>query len=193
MLLKDITIGFGITGSFCTYSEILPEMEKMVKEGANVIPIISESVDKWDTRFGTAADLKLKIKALTDNKILKTIVEVEPFGPKSTLDIMLVAPCTGNTMAKIANGITDTAVVMAVKAQLRNSKPVVLSIATNDALGGNAKNLATVLNMQNIYIVPFCQDAPDRKNNSLVARQELIIATVKEALKGKQLQPVLQQ
>ncbi len=191
MLLKDMTIGFGITGSFCTHSLIMPVLKNIVCEGACVIPIITPSVDKTDTRFGSAEDLKNKIEAITGNKILKTIVEVEPIGPKSLIDIMLVAPCTGNSIAKIANGISDTSVTMACKAQLRNNKPVVIFVSTNDGLSGNAKNISTLINRKNVYVVPFKQDAPDRKPDSVVSKTELIIPTLLEAVNGRQLQPVL--
>lgn len=191
MTLNGLNIGFGITGSFCTLDRILEELENIVVNGANVYPILSYSVDKMDTRFGTARDLKTRVEYITGRNVISTIVDAEPIGPKSLLDVMVVAPCTGNTLSKIASGITDTPVTMACKAQLRNSKPVVISLSTNDGLGANAKNLATLLNTKNIYIVPFCQDDPNGKPNSIISRPELIIATIMSALSGRQLQPVL--
>ncbi|HHW48276.1 MAG TPA: dipicolinate synthase subunit B [Clostridiaceae bacterium] len=191
MLLNDVKIGFALTGSFCTFNKVIPEIEKLVAEGADVYPIISESVKMYDTKFGTAEEWKLKLEEITGKKAISSITEAEPIGPKSLLDIVIVAPCTGNTLAKIANGITDTTVTMAVKAHLRNQKPVVLAISTNDGLGANARNLGMLLNRKNIYFVPFGQDDPVKKCNSLVAKFDMIIPTLKDALKGKQIQPVL--
>lgn len=191
MLLEGVKIGFALTGSFCTFEKVEPEIAKLVAEGANVFPIITEAVNHFDTRYGTAEEWKKKIHGITGNNFISTIVDAEPIGPKSLLDILVVAPCTGNTLAKLANAITDTPVTMACKAHLRNSKPVVISISTNDGLGANAKNLGLLLNAKNIYFVPFGQDSPVSKPNSLVANNELIVETVVEALKGKQLQPLL--
>ena len=193
MLLEGLKIGFAITGSFCTFGKVFPEMEKIRNEGAVVYPIISESVNRFDTRFGKVEDFKQKIKNVTGNEIITTIPDAEPIGPKSTLDVLIVAPCTGNTLGKVANGITDTSVTMAVKAHMRNNKPVIIAVSTNDGLGANAKNLGTLLNMKNVYFVPFGQDDPIKKCNSLVAKFELIVPTTVEALKGRQLQPLLVQ
>ncbi|MCR4434328.1 MAG: dipicolinate synthase subunit B [Clostridiales bacterium] len=191
MLLEGIRIGFALTGSFCTFDKIIPEIKKIVDEGADVFPIMSESVKNLDTRFGTAEEWKAKIKSITGKEIISSIVEAEPIGPKSLLDIVVVAPCTGNTLAKLANAITDTPVTMACKANLRNGKPIVLSVSTNDGLGANAKNIGLLLNMKNIYFVPFGQDSPQSKPNSLLSKNELMIPTILEALKGKQIQPLL--
>jgi dipicolinate synthase subunit B len=191
MLLDGVRIGFALTGSFCTIDKVVPEIENLVSKGAKVFPILSDSVDKFDTRFGRAKDLRLKIEGITGEEIINSVVAAEPIGPKSLLDIVVVAPCTGNTLAKIANGVTDTAVTMACKAHMRNQKPVVISISTNDGLGINAKNIGLVLNMKNIYLVPFGQDGPRNKPNSLVADTSQILTTVIEALKGKQIQPLL--
>lgn len=191
MLLNDIKIGFAFTGSFCTFAKVMPELGRLVSEGADIMPIISESVDKFDTKFGKAEEWKSQIEGITGKTIVKTIVEAEPIGPKSLLDILVIAPCTGNTLGKLANGITDTPVTMAAKAHLRNGKPLVLAISTNDGLGANAKNLGLLLNTKNVYFVPFGQDDPFKKCNSLLANNELILPTVIEALKGKQLQPIL--
>lgn len=191
MLLDGKKIGFALTGSFCTLSKIMIEVEKLVQEGAEVFPIISESVDKTDTRFGKADEWKSKLKSITNKDVISNIVDAEPIGPKGFLDIIVVAPCTGNTLSKLANAITDTSVTMACKAHLRNSKPVVIAISTNDGLAANAKNLGMLLNMKNVYLVPFGQDDPIKKANSLIAKNELIIPTILEALKGKQIQPML--
>ena len=141
LLLEGIKIGFALTGSFCTFAKVFPEIEKLVSEGADVYPIISDSVDKTDTRYGSATEWKNRLKVITGKDIISTIVAAEPIGPKGLLDILVVAPCTGNTLAKLANAINDTPVTMAVKAHLRNQKPVVIAVSTNDALGNNAKNL----------------------------------------------------
>jgi len=191
MLLNNLKIGLAMTGSFCTIDAIYPEIEKMIKEGAEVVPIISETVNSNNTRFGRAEDIKLKLECLTGKKVISSIVGAEPIGPKSLLDVLVVAPCTGNTLGKIANAITDTSVTMAVKAHLRNQKPVILAISTNDGLGANAKNLGMLLNTKNVYFVPFGQDDPVKKCNSLIAKMDMIIPTIVEALKGKQLQPML--
>ncbi|HOQ00666.1 MAG TPA: dipicolinate synthase subunit B [Acetivibrio clariflavus] len=191
MKLDGVKIGFALTGSFCTIGKVIPEIEKLISAGAEVIPVISNSVDKFDTRFGTAKDLRLKLEGITGKKIIDSIVDAEPFGPKSLVDLVVVAPCTGNTLAKIAMGITDTPVTMACKAHLRNQKPLVIAISTNDGLGANAKNIGLLLNTKNVYMVPFGQDGPDTKPNSLVADEKLIIPTIENALKGKQIQPIL--
>lgn len=191
MLLQGIKIGFALTGSFCTFNKVFLEIQKIVDEGAEVYPIISYSVDNFDTRFGKSSYFKDRLKSITGKEIINTIVNAEPIGPQSLFDILVIAPCTGNSIAKIVNGITDTPVTMACKAHIRNLKPVVISISTNDGLGANAKNIGMLLNMKNIYLVPFGQDDPIKKANSLVAKTELIIPTIQEALKGRQIQPVL--
>ena len=191
MLLEGKKIGFALTGSFCTLELIMPEIEKLINEGAEVYPIVSYSVDQFDTRFGTADYFKDKLKQITKKEIISTVAQAEPIGPKSYLDVLVVAPCTGNTLSKIANAITDTPVTMAVKAQLRNNKPVVIAVSTNDGLGLNAKNLGELLSVKNIYFVPFGQDDPIKKSNSLVAKYDMIIPTIMEALNGKQIQPLL--
>ena len=191
MLLEGIKVGIAITGSFCTLDIILIEIKRLVDEGADVYPIISFNVDNFDTRFGTAKEWKDKIKEATGKEIISTIQGAESIGPKAYLDIVVVAPCTGNTLAKLANAITDTPVSMAWKAHLRNNKPVVLGISTNDGLGANAKNLGLLLNMKNVYFVPFGQDDPIKKCNSLIADYEKIVPTIVKALKGEQIQPLL--
>jgi len=189
--LQNIKIGFALTGSFCTFSKIIPEIQKLVEEGAEVFPIMSEASYNIDTRFGKAEDFINRIEDITGKKIISTITEAEPIGPESLLDVIVVAPCTGNTLAKLANAITDTTVLMAVKAHLRNNKPVVVGVSTNDGLGANAKNLGLLLNAKNIFFIPFSQDNPLLKQNSIVAKMELIVETILESLKGKQIQPVL--
>ena len=191
MLLQGIKVGFALTGSFCTFARIIPEIEKLAAEGADILPIMSETVEGTDTRFGKADEWKMKVEAITGKQIVKKITEAEPIGPKGLLDVLVVAPCTGNTLAKIANAVTDTSVTMAVKAHLRNNRPVVIAVSTNDGLGANAKNLGQLLNVKNMFFVPFGQDDPIKKENSLVADFDLIIPAILEALKGKQLQPLL--
>jgi dipicolinate synthase subunit B len=191
MRLLKVKVGFAFTGSFCTHNDVIPILEEIVREGAEVTPMVSDSVKNWDTRFGLAKDFLERIENITGKKVLSTIVEVEPIGPKSTLDIIVVAPCTGNTMSKLANGITDTSVTMAVKAHLRNQKPVLLSLATNDALGGSSKNIGLLLNSKNIYFVPFYQDDPIKKPNSMVASLELLKPALYNALEGRQIEPVM--
>jgi dipicolinate synthase subunit B len=191
MLLKDIKIGFAITGSFCTFGKIMPEIQRIVDEGSEVFPIMSEASYNTDTRFGSAAGFIDQIEAMTGKKIIATIKDAEPIGPKSLLDVIVIAPCTGNTIAKLANAITDTPVTMSVKAHLRNSKPVVIAISTNDGLGTNAKNIGALLNLKNIFFVPLRQDNPKDKPNSLVADMDLIIPTIIEALNNKQIQPIM--
>ncbi len=191
MLLEGVRVGFAITGSFCTFTKTIPQIEILVKEGADVLPIISESVDKFDTRFGTAEDLKNKLTVITGKKPINTIVEAEPIGPKGLLDILVIAPCTGNTIAKIANAVTDGPVTMACKAHLRNMRPVVIAVSTNDGLSANAKNIGILLNMKNIYMVPFGQDDPIKKCTSLVADFDQILFAVQSALQSIQMQPIL--
>ncbi len=191
MELNGVKIGFAVTGSHCTVREVLNQIPRLIESGAEVYPVMSYSVDSIDTRFGKSSEWKELLKEATGHDIIKTIVDAEPIGPNILFDIMVVAPCTGNTIAKLVNGITDTPVLMAVKAHLRNQRPVVMGIATNDGLGINAKNIGLLLNMKNIYMVPFGQDNPQVKANSLVANMSLVAEAIKSALKGKQLQPVI--
>ncbi len=180
-----------MTGSHCTIEAILPQLEKMSQAGAELFPILSPAVQGTDSRFGTAAAVQKKIEQITGRKPWMSIVDVEPLGPKKLLHLLLIAPCSGNTMAKLARGIVDTSVLMAAKAQLRNGLPLLISISTNDALGLNAPNLAQLLNTKNIFMVPFGQDNPVEKANSLVAKAELILPAAEAALSGRQLQPIL--
>lgn len=191
MELKDLNIGFAITGSFCTISKVLPQLELLSKCANNVIPIFSPIVCSTDTRFTNAGELISKVEEITQNKVIKTIPEAEPIGPKKIIDALVIAPCTGNTASKIANGITDTSVTMAAKASLRNKIPVVLAIATNDGLSGSAGNIGKLLNTKGIYFVPFGQDDFIKKETSLVADMALIKDTLDSALCGRQIQPLL--
>ncbi len=182
-------IGFAITGSFCTINEILKIVE-LLAEKYEIIPIVSEIVASTDTRFIQAKDTLRQLETLTGNKVITTIVEAEPIGPKKLLDLLVVAPCTGNTLSKVANGITDSTVSMAVKAQLRNEKPVVIAISTNDGLSGSAPNIGTLLNKKHIYFVPYGQDDCMKKPTSLVATFSKIEDTIDQAMVGQQIQPL---
>lgn len=189
---QQIQLGFAITGSFCTYSKILEILKKMSLENYNIIPIFSEKGGSLDNRFHKAKDFVSKVEEVTKNKGIYTIPDAEPIGPKGYLDALVIAPCTGNTLAKLCNGITDSTVLMAAKAHLRNEKPLIISISTNDALGMNFKNLGQLMNTKNIYFVPFGQDNYKKKSNSMIAHVDLIPQTIDAALAGKQLQPVIQ-
>lgn len=191
MDLKGKKIGIAFTGSFCTYKNAMEELEKLVNTGANVQCIFSENAQTIDSRFGKAKEFLEQAKELTGNPIMKTIAQAEPIGPKGLLDLLVIFPCTGNTIAKLANGITDTPVLMAAKAHLRNEKPLVISISTNDALGMNMKNIGLLLNAKNIYFLPFGQDDPVKKPNSMIAHTELLIPTIQKALENKQYQPLI--
>jgi len=191
MDVKDKRIGFGLTGSHCTYDEVFPQIERLVKEGADVIPIVSHTVKSTTTRFGEGIEWVKKIEEATGNEVIDSIVKAEPLGPKLPLDCMVVAPLTGNSMSKLANAMTDSPVLMAAKATMRNHRPVVLGISTNDALGLNGVNLMRLMATKNIYFIPFGQDAPLKKPNSMVAYMNLLLETVQEALEHKQLQPVI--
>ncbi|ASS88500.1 dipicolinate synthase subunit B [Geobacillus sp. FSL K6-0789] len=189
--LKGKRIGFGLTGSHCTYDAVFPEIEKLVNEGAEVLPIVTYTVKTTNTRFGEGEEWVKKLEQLTGNEVIDTIVKAEPLGPKIPLDCMVIAPLTGNSMSKLANAMTDSPVLMAAKATMRNHRPVVLGISTNDALGLNGVNLMRLMAAKNIYFIPFGQDAPHAKPNSMVARMTLLHDTVLAALEGKQLQPVV--
>ncbi|WP_199623324.1 dipicolinate synthase subunit B [Paenibacillus alkalitolerans] len=185
------TVGYALTGSHCTLEEVMPQVKRFVDAKANVIPIISHTVLTTDTRFGKAEDWQNQLKQLTGNDIISTIVDAEPLGPSKKLDVLVIAPCTGNTTSKLANAMTESPVLMAAKAQMRNGRPLVLAISTNDGLGLNSFNIAKLLITKNIYFVPFGQDAPSKKPNSLVARMDLVMETCEAALEGRQLQPML--
>ncbi len=185
------TVGWALCGSHHTLGAVLEVMVEMRRGGAEIVPVISAALAGTSTRHGTAEEHWSQITEAAGRAPLTTIPEVEPFGPQQTLDALLIAPCTGNTLAKLANAMTDSAPLMAAKAQLRNGRPVVVALTTNDALGLNAANLARLLVARNVYFVPFGQDSPHQKPTSLVAHFELCGDTVLAALEGRQLQPML--
>lgn len=191
MDFTNFNIGYGITGSFCTFAKTRKQVIRLTEMGANVIPIFSYQAQSCDTRFGSAKEFVEGICEITGNEGIKSMQQAEPIGPNNFLDIMVIAPCTGNSAAKISNGITDTPVLMAAKAHMRNGKPLVIAISTNDALGINFKTIGTLMNMKNIYFVPFGQDNYKSKPNSMIAKMELLPETIEAAMKGKQLQPIL--
>ncbi|PRR99163.1 dipicolinate synthase subunit B [Bacillus atrophaeus] len=191
MSLKGKRIGFGLTGSHCTYEAVFPQIEALVKEGAEVRPVVTFTVKSTDTRFGEGAEWIKKIEELTGYEAIDSIVKAEPLGPKLPLDCMVIAPLTGNSMSKLANAMTDSPVLMAAKATIRNNRPVVLGISTNDALGLNGTNLMRLMSTKNIFFIPFGQDDPYKKPNSMVAKMELLPQTVEKALSHQQLQPIL--
>lgn len=192
MSLKGKKVGVAFTGSFCTYQNVFGELEKLTLAGADVQTIFSDASQSVDSRFGKAEDFIKKAEQITGRRPMLTIPEAEPIGPKGLLDILVILPCTGNTIAKLANGITDTPALMAAKAHLRNDRPLLLSVSTNDALGMNMKNIGLLLNAKNIYFVPFGQDNPEKKPNSMIAHTELLLPALDAALKGRQYQPVIQ-
>jgi dipicolinate synthase subunit B len=189
--IKGKRIGFGLTGSHCTYDAVFPEIERLVNNGAEVMPIVTSTVMNTETRFGKGEDWIKRIEDVTGHRVIDSIVKAEPLGPKIPLDCMVIAPLTGNSMSKFANAMTDSPVLMAAKATLRNHRPVVLGISTNDALGLNGINLMKLISTKDIYFIPFGQDAPENKPKSMVARMTLIQETIEAAIEGKQLQPVI--
>lgn len=193
MDLTGKNIGFAMTGSFCTFKKVMAQLEALAATGANIIPIMSHNAATTDTRFGNAADFINMLEMYAGTKVITTIKEAEPIGPKGLLDLLIIAPATGNTIGKLANGITDTSVTLAAKAHLRNERPIVVAVSTNDGLGASAKNIGLLSNTKHIYFVPFGQDEPFKKQKSLVAHMDLILPTVEMALDGKQLQPVIRQ
>ena len=191
MSLEGKRIGFVITGSFCTFRKTINELKKIVKLGAKVVPIMSENSYSMDTKFGKAEDFIKEIEEITENKILHTIQEVELLGSKNELDILVVAPATGNTIAKLANDITDEVSLIAIKAHLKKEKPVVIAISTNNGLSGAGQNIGKLLNLKNYYFVPFRQDNPITKPRSLAFDTSYLINTIEYALEGEQIQPIL--
>lgn len=191
MKLNGKNVGIVFTGSFCTYKQVFTELEALVSQGANVTSIFSFNASSINSRFGTSEDFLKRVKEITGNDPILTIEDAEPIGPKCLFDILAIFPCTGNTIGKLANGISDTPALMAAKAHLRNGKPLVLSVSTNDALGMSMKNIGLLLNAKLIYFVPFGQDDPVKKPNSMVAHTDLLIPTLEEALEGKQIQPII--
>ncbi|MFC7372222.1 dipicolinate synthase subunit B [Fictibacillus iocasae] len=191
MDVKGKHIGFGLTGSHCTYEAVVPQIQKLVDLGAKVTPFVTHTVQNTTTRFGAGTDWLAKITEITGIEAVDSIVKAEPFGPKTPLDCMVIAPFTGNSISKLANAMTDSAVLMAAKATLRNQSPVLLGISTNDGLGLNGMNIMKLLGAKNIYFIPFGQDDHVNKQNSLVAHMDLLVESVEHALEKKQLQPVL--
>lgn len=191
MKLKNLKIGLGVTGSFCNLKDMKTIIENLQNEKVEaILPIVSDNIQKEVNRFGTPEETISMLEELTGNKVVDTISKAEPIGPKNLIDIMIIAPCTGNTLAKLNNGISDTPVLMATKSHLRNNKPVLLGIASNDALGANAKNIGELLNTKNIYFIPFRQDDYEKKPKSLVYDYTKLIEAAETALDCKQIQPL---
>lgn len=188
---QNKNIGIAITGSYCTYDKIFSQINNLVSTKANLYTIFSDNAASTNSRFGDAEDFINLARKLTGKEPITTIPDAEPIGPNAMFDILIIAPCTGNTLSKLANGISDTSVLMAAKAHLRNNKPLVIFLSTNDALGMNLKNIGILLNTKNIYFVPFGQDNYLSKPNSMISHTELLLDTIKSAMEGKQLQPVI--
>ena len=189
--MRTERVGFALCGSFCTHAKVLRELEGICGEYEVVVPVVSEICQVTDTRFGTAKSFMKRVEELTGRRAIRSVVEAEPIGPKKLLDVLVIAPCTGNTLGKLAAGITDTAVTMAAKAHLRNDCPVVVAVASNDGLSGAARNLGELLVRKNYFFVPFGQDDPENKPCSLVADFSRIGETVEAALEGRQVLPLL--
>lgn len=189
--LKNVNVGFALTGSFCTFEKAIKQIEKLVSFGANVIPIMSFNAKNISTRFGKAEEFIERIENITNNKMIGTIEEAEPIGPKNMTDVLIVLPCTGNTLAKLSLGIYDTPVTLAVKSHLRNQKPVVVGVSTNDALSNTAKNIGDLLNYKHYYFIPMVQDDPIKKPFSIVCDFDKAVETVEYALKGEQIEPII--
>lgn len=187
----NMTVGFAMCGSFCTLSKAAEQIANLIKLNYTVIPIMSEITYSTDTRFGKADDFIKRIEELCGRNVIHTITEAEPIGPQKMLDALIIAPCTGNTLGKLANGITDTSVTMAAKSHLRNGRPLIINVSTNDGLGSAAKNIGQLMNYKNIYFVPLTQDDSEKKPRSLVADFTKIPECVEQALKGVQCQPMI--
>lgn len=185
-------LGLALCGSYCTYEKLFKAAEKLTGK-YDLVPIMSENAAETDTRFGTATEHIKRLMLLSGKKVVTTIAEAEPLGPASPMDALLIAPCTGNTLAKLAHGITDTAVTMTAKAHLRNGRPLIIALSTNDGLSGSAENIARLLNRKHVFFVPFRQDDPTKKPNSLQADFDLLDESVQAALQGRQLQPILKE
>ncbi len=186
-------VGFAITSSFCTLDKILFNLTELKEAGYDIYPVVSENIVKYDTRFGKSKDFIEKVEKITGKKVMSTIVEAETFGPKNKMDVMVVVPATGDFLAKLANGITDNPVNLAVKATLRNQSPVVIAVSTNDGLSLNGENIMKLYNKKDIYFVPFGQDDYKNKPNSLIAHYDLLLPTIDKALENKQIQPVIKE
>ncbi len=189
--MDQIRVGFAFCGSFCTYAQVMPALERCVARFGDVTPILSEKSAATDSRFGNAHDFMMEMERICDKPVIDSIPKAEPIGPKKLLDVLVIAPCTGSTLARLANGFSDTAVTMAAKAMWRNGRPVVLAVSTNDGLSGSAKNIGLLMEKKHVYFVPYRQDDPVGKPTSLVADFGLINETVAAALDGQQLQPLL--
>lgn len=193
MIVADkIRLGFAMCGSFCTFKLVLEELERLAKD-YDITPIMSQGAAFTDTRFGKAEDFRRRVAEICGREPITTIADAEPIGPRALLDVLVIEPCTGNTLGKLVNGITDTPVTMAAKAHLRNGRPLVLAVSTNDALGASARNIGTLMNAKNIFFVPMRQDSPRGKPASLVADFSETAAAIKSALEGRQTQPLLLQ
>ena len=188
---QQVRVGFAFCGSFCTFSQAMAALGRVRARYGDVTPIVSEASAVTDTRFGRAHDFLAEMERICGKPVIDSIARAEPIGPKGLLDVLVICPCTGNTLAKLANGVTDTAVTMAAKAHLRNGRPVVLCPATNDGLAASARNIGALLDRKNVYFVPFRQDDPAKKPTSLVADFSKVEDTIDAALAGRQLQPVL--
>ena len=191
--LTELNLGVALCGSFCTFSKAIKAIEDLVNLGVNITPIMSFNAYETSTRFGEAQDIISKIESITGKKIINTIASAEPLGPKNMIDALLIAPCTGNTLAKLNYGITDTPVLLAAKSLMRNGKPIILCLATNDGLGASLKNIGGMMNKKNVFFVPLGQDSPIQKPYSLVADFSQIQTTLNAALNGEQIQPVILQ
>lgn len=189
--MESIRVGYALTGSFCTFERSLSEMTKLKQSGYDIIPVMSENAYGTDTRFGNSDDFVRRIENISGRKVISTITDAEPIGPKNLTDILVVLPCTGNTLAKLVNGIYDTAVTLAVKSHLRNQRPVVIGVSTNDALSTTAKNIGALLNCKNYYFIPVKQDDCVKKPFSVVCDFEMVEKTIEAALEQRQLQPIL--
>lgn len=189
--MDKLKIGFAMCGSFCTFDKAIEQMSALVAAGAEVTPIMSQTAYTTDTRFGKADDINRRIESICQKSIIHTVENAEPIGPQKMFDIIIVEPCTGNTLAKLACGITDTAVTMACKSHIRNARPILLAVSTNDALGSSAKNIGQLLNFKNIYFLPMRQDNCTAKPRSVVADFSLTKEAIEAALRGEQLQPII--
>ena len=189
-MMAALRIGFALTGSFCTFARVIQEVQKLTDAGHEVTPILSFAARDTDTRFGKAEDFSRQLEEITGRTPITTLTEAEPIGPKGLFDVLVVAPCTGSTLGRLANGISETPVTLAVKSHLRRNRPVVLAVSTNDALGASLRNIAYLKNAKNIYFVPLSQDDPVSKPNSLVADFTRIDDTITAALAGTQIPPL---
>ena len=189
--MEQIRVGFALCGSFCTHARAMEALERTAARYQNITPIVSEQTAATDTRFGSAHDLMREMERICDRRVIDSVKKAEPLGPQRLLDVLVICPCTGNTLSKLAAGAADTSVTMAAKAHLRNGRPLVIALSTNDALAGAAQNIGALMARKHIYFVPFRQDDPEGKPTSAVADFSLVPDTIAAALEGRQLQPVL--